>query len=104
MAFKLRPTAFFYYRIIFVILTFCIGFACLAAVVLELMAANAYVTHLQQDSQMQTLSIAGVAGMLGGALMLYLLKDRREINQDRRKKSVPIDFPDRRASVERRVT
>lgn len=105
MAFKIRPVSFVFYRLFFVVLTFLIGFSCLAVVALEFMpgwSGRILDYELERDAFISTFGVAGVAGFCGGALMLYLMKERRAVETDRRKKSVPIDFPDRRVSPDRR--
>ena len=105
MAFKIRPVSFFYYRLFVVVLTFLIGFTCLAAVVLEFMpgwSGRLMDFELDREAFLSTFGVAGIAGFFGGVLMLYLMKERRTIETDRRKKSIAIDFPDRRVSVDRR--
>lgn len=105
MAFKFRPVSFVYYKLFFVVLTFIIGFACLFAVALEFMPGwSGGVLDFQVDREtfLSTFGVAGMAGLCGGLLMLYLMKERRTVESDRRKKNIPIDFPERRISPDRR--
>lgn len=106
MSFKFRPLKFTYYRILFVVLLFSLGLVCLAQLLIEAIYGVSIVTpELQSDHDAIIVGtiVCGLLSTMFGFVMLRLLIDRRMQSSERRQHQLPIDFPDRRSGIDRRL-
>lgn len=95
MQFRIRTNLDLYYRLFFVALFMLFGMLSLGIVVLENLFGINVITMLSGMEKQALLSILKVMGIIGiciSMLVLYFMREKRRIKQDRRHNSVIVKF------------
>lgn len=106
MSFRPRPNTITLYRVMFTAMLFLCG---IAGVLIYLLEPSAWVSlhAVKVEASGAILAAYGVGGtvcLLYGAMLLYFMADRRAVKRaDRRQRQIPLDFPDQRSGVDRRM-
>ena len=105
MLLQFRSDLFFYYRLLFITLFFMLGISGTGIVILEHYAGiETFIaeSEFDKDALYTTSKVVGALGFIVTFIMLFLMRERRDLNFDRRKSSIPLDFSDRRNNDDRR--
>lgn len=105
MSYKVRANQTFY-RLFFTASFLLLGVAGLGIVALENYAGISIIStqsEIDRKALLLTLSIFGFLGLSTAFLMMYLMRERRNIDTDRRRFSVAERSIDRRVNVDRRT-
>ena len=105
MLFQTRSNTLFYYRLFFVALFLLLGVSGTGIVVLEYYAGIDIIpteTAKEKQAIFTTLSVMGALGLSTAFIMIFLMREKRGSDSDRRKLSKPLDFIDRRSKTDRR--
>ena len=105
MLFQTRSNTLFYYRLFFVALFLLLGVSGTGIVVLEYYAGIDIIpteTAIDKHALFTTLSVMGALGFFTAFIMIFLMREKRGSDSDRRKLSKPLDFFDRRSKTDRR--
>jgi cell division protein FtsW (lipid II flippase) len=105
MVFQIRTNLFFYYRLFFIILFLLLGVSGIGIVALEsYTSVDIIVTETDFDKKaLHTTSLVmGALGFTVAFIMVFLMREKRNSTPDRRQLYRPLDFPDRRSSLDRR--
>ncbi len=106
MLFLLRSNMILYYRLFFIALFLLLGSSAVGIVVLENYAdIKIIITESELDKEILhiTLSTMGAFGIATGLIMIFLMRERRSSDPDRRQSSAPAKLTDRRINIDRRT-
>lgn len=106
MTLQTRSNTFTLYRLFFIVLFLLLGIVGIGSVLLENYTDfNIFTTKSNFDNQalQATFIIMGILGFCTALMMIYLIKERRGKQPDRRTQFKPFDFPDRRNNTDRRT-
>ncbi len=105
MAYQTRSDTFTLYRAFFIGLFLMLGIIGIGSVLLEnYTELNIFfaTSDFENQALQATFIIMGILGFCTAFMMIYLIKERRSRNSDRRTQFEPVDFPDRRSDTNRR--
>ena len=105
MLFQIRSNLFLYYRLFFIALFLLLGISGVGIVVLESYKDISIIvteTDFDKKALHTTSLVMGTLGFIVTFIMVFLMKERRDSNFDRRTLSKPLYFSDRRSNLDRR--
>ena len=107
MPYEIRSNLFLYYRFFFVALFLLLGISCIGTVALGHYADIDIVTtksEFDEKALYTTLLVMGTLGIIVASMMLFLMREKRGVMNDRRKSSQPFNHANQRRHVsDRRV-
>ncbi len=106
MSFQLRSNSITFYRLFFIALFIATGIIGLGVALLEnFMAIEVFATATESDKQ-ALIAISAVMWIIGislASLMVFLMQERRNKSNDRRRLASTLDFAERRGYNDRRL-
>ena len=106
MIFHIRSNMTLYYRLFFIALFLSLGLSAVGIVLLEHYAGISLIiteSEIDKKALHVTLSTMGMFGIVTSSIMIFLMRERRSSDPDRRHKSSLIET-DRRINIDRRTT
>jgi len=105
MLFHIRSNMTLYYRLFFIALFLLLGISAVGIVALENYAGISIIiteSEIDKKALHATLSTMGAFGIATAFIMIFLMRERRRSDPDRRHKSTSIEL-DRRINIDRRT-
>ncbi len=106
MLFHIRSNLTLYYRLFFIALFLLLGISAVGIVALENYAGISLIiteSEIDKKALHATLSTMGAFGIATAFIMIFLMRERRRSDPDRRHKSTPAKLTDRRINIDRRT-